>query len=68
MNKMNKTITTLTTQNILLKAENEGLRQTIYTEKKRRKRGKGLFEELRAQDGQGGLFMLLNKVQQALKL
>jgi hypothetical protein len=48
VNKMNKTITTLTTQNTLLKAENEGLRQTIYAKKKRRKRSKGLFEGLRA--------------------
>jgi hypothetical protein len=68
VNKMEHTILTLTTQNTLLKTENEGLKQTIYAEKKRRKRGKGLFEQLRAQDGQGGLFMSPNKVQQALQL
>jgi hypothetical protein len=65
---MEHTILTLTTQNTLLKTKNEGLKQTIYAEKKRRKRGKGLFEQLRAQDGQGGLFMSPNKVQQALQL
>jgi hypothetical protein len=48
VNKMEHTILTLTTQNTLLKTENEGLKQTIYAEKKRRKRGKGLFEQLRA--------------------
>jgi hypothetical protein len=65
---MKNTILTLTTQNTLLKHKNEGLKQTVYTKKKRRKRSKGLFKELRAQDSQGGLFMSPNKVQQALDL
>lgn len=66
--KMNNTILSLTTQCALLKIENTGLKATVNNVKKKNKRKKGLFEELRAQDSQGGLFLSPNKVQQALQL
>ncbi|HEV7738417.1 MAG TPA: hypothetical protein VGO47_13725 [Chlamydiales bacterium] len=56
---------TITTDNALLKARVQGLEQALYNEKKRRKRGQALFEELRANDGQGAMFFSPQKIQQA---
>lgn len=66
--KLTNTILHITTQNALLKAQNQGFRQALYNEKKRRKRGKHLFEDLRAIDGHGATFFSPNKIQSAKDL
>ena len=48
LQKLSNTLDYVTTKNVLLKAENKGMREALYNEKKRRKRGKALFEEFRA--------------------
>jgi hypothetical protein len=48
--QLNSTVLHLTTEISLLRSENTGMKQALYTEQKRRKRGKGLFEEIRAVD------------------
>lgn len=50
------TILHLTTEVELLRIENEGLRETIINEKRKRKRGKTLFEELRAENDSQATF------------
>lgn len=54
---------TMSTENALLKAQNSGFKEALINERKRRKRGNGLFEELRAQDGQGATFFSPAKIQ-----
>ena len=58
----------ITTQYALLRASNDGLRRAITHEKKRRKRGKALFEEFRAINGNGATFFSPAKVQAARNL
>ncbi|KAK1090862.1 hypothetical protein LTR48_007461, partial [Friedmanniomyces endolithicus] len=54
--KFTNTIIAMTTENAILKAQKSGYVAAINNEKKRRKRGKHLFEEYRAQEGQGATF------------
>nr|POE44883.1 hypothetical protein CFP56_78935 [Quercus suber] len=68
VHKLNNAILTITTQNALLKAQNQGFKSALIIEKKRRKRGRGLFEELRAVDSQGATFFSPTKIQQAKDL
>jgi flagellar biosynthesis GTPase FlhF len=63
--KLLNTVVGLSTDNALLKARLEGLEQALNDEKKKRKRGKGLFEELRAIEGQGAMFFSPNRIEQA---
>ena len=63
LKKLSNTLDYVTTENVLLKAENKGIKQALYNEKKRRKRGKALFEEFRAQEGQGAIFFSPAKIQ-----
>jgi hypothetical protein len=65
VNQLNNTMLHLTTEISLLRSENIGMRQALYTEQKRRKRGKGLFEEIRAVDGHGATFFSPMKIEQA---
>lgn len=46
----------------------EGAQRALIDEKKKRKRGKALFEEIRAEDGQGATFFSPQKIQQAKDL
>ena len=46
--KLSNSLVNLTTENAVLKIENKGFKEALYYEKKRRKRGKQLFEEFRA--------------------
>lgn len=55
----------LQAENAILKAENEGLRTAVKTEKRRRKRGRPLMEEMRKDEDGGAMFFSPNKVQQA---
>jgi hypothetical protein len=48
--KLINTVTTLTAELNLQKVINEGLETALLNKKKRRKRGKNVFEELRAKD------------------
>jgi hypothetical protein len=67
--KLNNTILSLTTEIALLKSQNNGYKQAIFDEKKKkRKRGRGLFEEVRAQDGQGATFFSSRKIKAAKDL
>jgi len=68
VNKLKDTLLAITTENALLKVQNQGFIQALSNEKKRRKRGRALFEELRAQDGQGATFFSPIKIQQAKDL
>jgi hypothetical protein len=49
--KLMNTVTTLTAELNLQKTINEGLESALLNEKKRHKRGRNVFEELRAEDG-----------------
>jgi len=62
---MIRTIDHLASEVHLLRIENEGLRQTVKIEKKRHKRGKPLFEQLRDEDNQLAQFYSPNKIQKA---
>ena len=66
--KIASSIVDITTQNTLLKIENRGFKEALYHEQKRRKRGKQLFEEFRAQEGGGAIFFSPNKIQAAKEL
>jgi hypothetical protein len=66
--KLEKTVATISGENALLKAQLTGLQEAFNHEKKRRKRGKALFEEIRAADGQGATFFSPQKIQQAFDL
>ena len=68
LQKLQRTIESITTDNALLKAENKGFREALYQEKKKRKRNKGLFEELRAEDGHGATFFSPAKIERAKAL
>jgi hypothetical protein len=66
--KLNNTILSLTTEVSLLKSQNNGYKQALFDEKKKRKRGRGLFEEVRAKDGQGATFFSPRKIKAAKDL
>ena len=62
------TILHLTTQIELLQFENDGLREAVINEKKKRKRGKALFEELRVENGSQATFFSPMKIKRAQEL
>ena len=62
------TILHLTTQIELLQFENDGLREAIIHEKKKGKRSKTLFEELRAENGSQATFFSPMKIKRAQEL
>jgi hypothetical protein len=68
VDKLDNTLMSLTTQVFILNRDLKGLKLAHNQEKGRRKRGKNIFEQLRAQDGQGGLFWSPQKVKTAVKL
>lgn len=55
----------LSTENMLLKMQNDGLKKRLINEKKRRKRGKPLMLDFPTQNEGGAIFYSPNKVQQA---
>jgi hypothetical protein len=55
-------------ENDLLKAQIKGLREAVYITKRRRKRGKPLFIELRAQDENKAVFFSPAKIAAAREL
>ena len=68
VDKLSNTILAITTENAILKAENKGFQTALNLEKKKRKRGKGLFEELRANDNNSATFFSPKKIEQALAI
>jgi hypothetical protein len=62
------TIIHITTRIELLQVENTGLRSTVINEQKKRRRGKGLFEELRAEGPSQATFFSPNKIKRAQEL
>ena len=68
LKKLNNTILHIQTENAILKAENYSYRQALFNKKKKRRRGKQLFEELRANDGGGAQFFSPTKIQEARDL
>jgi hypothetical protein len=62
------TLLHLTTQIELLQIENDGLRQAIINEKKKRKRGKTLMEEFRAESESQATFFSPTKIKRAQEL
>ena len=65
LQKLSNTLINITTENTLLKVENKGFKTALYNEKKRRKRGKHLFQ-FRAKDGGSATFFSPAKIQAAL--
>jgi len=63
--KLENTVISLHTQLAIVKAENNGLRKAVTTEKRRRKRGKGLFEDMREEGDGHALFFSPSKIQVA---
>ena len=59
------TLEKLTTENSILTHENEGLRQAVFIEKSRRKRGKPLFHLLREDSEVKTMFFSPSKIQAA---
>ena len=62
------TILHLTIEIELLRVKNEGLREAVINEKKKRKRGKALFEELRAENHSQATFFSPMKIKRAQEL
>jgi hypothetical protein len=58
----------LQAENALLKAQIEGLKEAVYTEKKQRKPKKALFAELRTDQGNGAVFFSPAKISAAREL
>ena len=61
--KLENTVLSLYSDKVFLQREVAGLKATIFYEQKRRKRGKKLIEEFRAEEGQGALFISPSKIQ-----
>ena len=59
------TILHLTTQIKLLQFKNDGLREAITNEKKKRKRSKALFKELQVENGSQATFFSPMKIRRA---
>jgi hypothetical protein len=62
------TVLTLATELKLQTSVNQGLEAALLNRKKRRKRGKNVFEELRAEDGTSATFFSPTKIQRAIDL
>jgi hypothetical protein len=65
---LQNTLHALQTQNALLKVQNDSFKTALINEKKKRKRGKALFEEVRSQDNQGSTFFSPQKIMTAKQL
>ena len=65
VNKLTNTFLDVTAQVHLLQQENRSLVNALYQEKKKRKRNKGLFEQFRANQGNGAIFFSPAKVAEA---
>jgi hypothetical protein len=63
--QLSNTMHALSTENMLLKMQNDGLKKRLVNEKKRRKRGKPLMLDFPTQNEGGAIFYSPNKVQQA---
>lgn len=63
--RLNNTMKKLTTDNALLKAENEDLRRIVRIERSRRRRDKPLFDDLGVNSEAKGVFFSPNKIQAA---
>jgi hypothetical protein len=58
----------LYTKNMLLKSQIKGLQEVLQTEKKQKKPKKGLFIELRRNEGNAAIFFLPAKISATHKL
>lgn len=63
VNKLQATIDHISTQNILLKTEDQGFKEALFAEKKKRKRAKKLIEEVRALDDNNAMWWSPTKIQ-----
>ena len=63
--KLSNTMYALSLENILLKQQNNGLKQSLINEKKRRKRGKPLLLDFPTENDGGVIFFSPTKVQRA---
>jgi hypothetical protein len=68
LRKLENTILHLQSTVAILTRENKDLKDTIKHEKKRRKRGKALTEQFRANEGEGAMFFSPAKIQQLRNL
>lgn len=68
VNKLNATLLKLSTEVSILRAENTGFKIALTNEKKKRKRGRTLIEEVRAEGGQGGMWWSPKKAARAIEL
>jgi hypothetical protein len=66
--KLMNTALGLATQLTLQTTINKGLEQALLNEKKRRKRGKNVLEEIRAEDSHAANFYSPTKIQYAIDL
>ncbi|KAF1807823.1 hypothetical protein P152DRAFT_378669, partial [Eremomyces bilateralis CBS 781.70] len=67
--KLYSAVAQLSTDMVLLRAENQGLRQAIVNEKKKRTRARPVFDDLRAEnDGIKAQFFSPSKIQRARDL
>jgi hypothetical protein len=60
--KLQNTLQHLQAENELLRHENQGFKEALYKERKRRKRAKQPFEQLRAIEGNAAVFVSPSKV------
>ena len=63
--QLSNTMHALSVENMLLKQQNDGLKQSLINEKKRRKRGKPLLLDIPAENDGGAIFYSPTKVQHA---
>ena len=63
--KLSNTMHALSIENMLLKQQNNGLKQSLVNEKKRRKRGKPLLLDFPTENDGGAMFFSPTKVQHA---
>ncbi|RDI78214.1 hypothetical protein Vi05172_g11830 [Venturia inaequalis] len=68
LSKIQTSMVSLRTELAITRAENRGLRLAVTTEKRRRKRGKGLMAQLRDEDDGNAMFFSPAKIQQARDL
>lgn len=66
--RLENTVLKLTTDIALLRSENEGLRKAFSNKKKKRARGKPLFNNLRAETDCKAMFFSPSKIERAKEL
>lgn len=66
--KLQNTMVSLCTKLAIIKAENNGLRLEVTTEKRRRKRGKPLIAKSRNESNGNAMFFSPKKIQEARDL